>query len=130
MEEVKRQKKRTANSQMQFKMKNQQLEEQSRSTKKAITNYLDSRRSKRQYNELRERRIDRLINSGTTEKYEKINQLQQEASKISEEQRRKKEKLKLKGKTTNFDEDEAESVGLLLASIKAKMGIIDVYNKD
>ena len=36
----------------------------------------------------------------------------------------------MKGKDSSRNEDESESIGLLMASIKAKMGIIDVYNKD
>ena len=57
--------------------------------------------------------------------------LQMEANKLVEEQKRQEEKIKLmKGKDSGRNEDESESIGLLMASIKAKMGIIDVYNKD
>ena len=53
-----------------------------------------------------------------------------EANKLVEEQKRAEEKMKVaQRKNKSFNEEEAESVGLLLASIKAKIGIIDVYNK-
>lgn len=31
---------------------------------------------------------------------------------------------------SDYEEEDAESTNLLLASIKAKMGIIDLYNKE
>lgn len=56
--------------------------------------------------------------------------LQVEAEKLIEEQKRKEEKLKLlKNNKRNNDQDDADSTNLLLTSIKAKMGIIDLYNK-
>ncbi len=98
--------------------------------KKSQTNYLKTRKTKQEYEQLRERRIDKLINSDTTDRSEKIMKLQVEAEKLIEEQKRKEEKLKLlKNNKKNNDQDDADSTNLLLTSIKAKMGIIDLYNK-
>ena len=134
LEEIKRQRKQTTNSQLHFSRKDLQSEENNRATKKALTNYpnyLDSHRNRQDYNELRQKRIDKLIHSETADKFERIHMLQMEANKLVEEQKRQEEKIKLmKGKDSSRNEDESESIGLLMASIKAKMGIIDVYNKD
>lgn len=55
--------------------------------------------------------------------------LQMEATKLIEEQKRNEEKQRIMKNKKNIDQDDTESTNLLLTSIKAKMGIIDLYNK-
>lgn len=102
---------------------------------KNITNYLQSgKKTKREYEQIREKRIEKLINSEAadgSEKLDRIKKLQMEAQKLSEEQKRKQLMVKHRGKNKgNRSDEDSESLNLLLASIKAKMGIIDIYNKD
>ena len=58
------------------------------------------------------------------EKMDKVKMLQFEADKLTEKSKRMQEIQKLKN-----EHNESETVSLLLASIKAKMGIIDIFNE-
>lgn len=98
------------------------------------TNY-DSNLSmtKKYIDSLRMKRIQKLIKSSTADKIdriERISKLQLQAEKLVEEQKRKEQIMQLGGsKKENKMQEDGESMNLLLASIKAKMGIIDLYNE-
>lgn len=78
------------------------------------------------YEELRRRKIESIIKSDEKGVSEKCQMLKIEADKLGEKLRQKEELARLKGDPEAKD----EAAELLLSSIKAKMGIVDLLKNN
>jgi hypothetical protein len=90
---------------------------------RAATNYLSIDRDGEHFEKRRRKDLERLVRNDQLNEGEKIKQLRMEAEKIGENMHRKERELKYK-KDSRLQEDTLE---LLLSSIQAKIGIIQMY---
>jgi hypothetical protein len=90
---------------------------------RAVTNYLSIDHEGEHFEKRRRKNLERLVRNEQLDEGERIKQLRVEADKIGENMQRKERELKYK-KDRRLQEDTLE---LLLSSIQAKIGIIQMY---